>query len=350
MQLSASSAALDLALSQSPGPESQANGWPSVSRHRPSQLSLPFNTFNMHQHNTVNNASPVTDRQTDVSTEETPNKARQLHRHSMEVKFSPFADNSLSQVTTSPTSVTQSRPGLANLQSSYSTNDLPTMKSSNGLGNIITPPKTHAEQHFHNHNASLGRIPPHALSNRHSRELSGGDAKGSDQGNHFQSMQSGLHGNAAPFGPPLTSAGVSAASPVTVTPPGMSPFAAPAYYGGYGVQMMNMGMTPIHMGNPMQMNNQLQGYQPQNVYAGYQNYGNMGRFPDSQARVIQQRRVQNGDGASDMLTFWEVTNFSSRDCTLCERTARSLTRRDLCTLQRSAWLSLPAKKARRAEP
>lgn len=298
MQLSASSAALDLALSQSPGPESQANGWPSVSRHRPSQLSLPLNTFSMHQHNLLNNASPVTERQIDRATEEPASNPRQLHRHSMEVKFSPFAESSFSQVTTPPAGVTSNRPTLANLPSSYSTNDLPTLKSSNGLGNIITPPKTHAEQHFHNHNASLGRIPPHALNNRHSRELSGGDVKGGEQVNHFQSMQSGLHGSAAPFGPPMTSTASTAPAPVTVTSPGMSPFAAPAYYGGYGLQMMNMGMTPIHMGNPIQLNNQLQAYPPQNLFAGYQNYGNLGRFPDSQARVIQQRRMQNGDGVS----------------------------------------------------
>ena len=298
MQLSASSAALDLALSQSPGPDSQANGWPSVSRHRQSQLSLPLNTYSMHQHNLLNNSSPVTERQMDRATEEPAQIPRQVHRHSMEVKFSPFAESSLSQLTTAPAGVTSNRPALANLQSSYSTNDLPTMKSSKGLGNTITPPKTHAEQHFHNHNASLGRIPPHALNNRHSRELSGGDGKGVEPGNHFPSMHSGLHGSAAPFGPPITSTASNVAAPVTVTPPGMSPFAAPAYYGGYGVQMMNMGMTPIHMGNPIQMSNQPQAYQPQNMFAGYQNYGNLGRFPDSQARVIQQRRMQNGDGAS----------------------------------------------------
>ncbi|KAI9872792.1 MAG: hypothetical protein M1830_001186 [Pleopsidium flavum] len=293
--LSASSAALDLALSQSPGPESEVIGWPSVARHRPFQHSLPLNTFSMQQHTSLNNVSPSSERQTDVSTNESPNNIRQLHRHSMEATFSPFGENPLIQSATTSAGAAQTRPALANLQSSYSTNDLPTMKSSNGLASVITPPKTHAQQHFHNHNASLGRIPPHAVNNRHSRELSGGDSRVAEQGNHFQSMQSGLQGNAAPFGPPLTTAGSSGSTPMAVTPPGMSPFAAPAYYGGYGVQMMNMGMTPIHMGNPMQMNNQLQAYQPQNMFANYQNYGNVGRFPDSQARVIQQRRVQNGE-------------------------------------------------------
>jgi hypothetical protein len=43
-KLSASSAALDLALSQSPGPESQSNGWQGY-RHRQAQQSLPTNTF-----------------------------------------------------------------------------------------------------------------------------------------------------------------------------------------------------------------------------------------------------------------------------------------------------------------
>lgn len=253
----------------------------------------------MHQHNSLNNSSPANERQTDLTMDEPPVNTRQMHRHSLEVKFSPFGENPLMQATTSGTSA-QSRPSLSSLQSSYSTNDLPTMKSSNGVGTVITPPKTHAQQHFHNHNASLGRIPPHAVNNRHSRELSGGDARVTEQGSQFQSMQSGLHGNAAPFGPPLTTAASSTSTPIAVTPPAMSPFAAPAYYGGYGVQMMNMGMTPIHMGTPMQMNTQLQAYQPQNVFAGYQNYGNIGRFPDSQARVIQQRRMQNGEGPSSL--------------------------------------------------
>ena len=43
-KLSASSAALDLALSQSPGPDAQSTGWNGY-RHRQAQQSLPANTF-----------------------------------------------------------------------------------------------------------------------------------------------------------------------------------------------------------------------------------------------------------------------------------------------------------------
>jgi hypothetical protein len=119
-----------------------SNQWlASVARHRPSQHSLPLNTFSMHQHNSLNNGSPASERQTDVTTDESPN-------HTVSCIGIRWSSNSvrlrepLIQTATPSAGATQSRPALASLQSSYSTNDLPTMKSSNGLGTIITPPKT----------------------------------------------------------------------------------------------------------------------------------------------------------------------------------------------------------------
>ena len=186
---------------------------------------------------------------------------------------------------------------LGSIHSSYSTNDVPTLKKANGLvPTNITPPKSQAQQQFHNHNASLGRIPPNAMSNRHSRELSGGDARRDEPTTGYQQILSGLQASAAPFGPATT-----AASPVESVPNPMAQFnnqmqfPNQAYFPGYGVQMMNMGMTPMHMASPLAFQNQTQTFQPQPGYSTYANYPNLGRFQDSQARVIQQRRVQNGD-------------------------------------------------------
>lgn len=192
------------------------------------------------------------------------------------------------------------RPSLANVQSSYSTNDIPTVNSKSDAIPTVTPPKTHAEQHFHNHNASIGRIPPNALSNRHSRELSGGDNRRDDSTFNFQSngYQQNVAGSQA--GAAISGSG-SVPMPLNETMAGQpaqfnaSKYASPAFYGGYGMQLMNMGMTPLQISNPVAFNQQLQAYQQQNGMAPFQNFGQPNRFQDSQARVIQQRRMQNNE-------------------------------------------------------
>ena len=95
----------------------------------------------------------------------------------------------------------------------------------------------------------------------------------------------------------LEAAGLAAAGAGTVpgavpglvpgSVPGAVPGSVPGYYNNYNMQMMTMGMQNMHMGQPM--------YPPQNPYA---NYGPMYQQPlrDSQARVIQQRRQNDGEG------------------------------------------------------
>ena len=190
---------------------------------------------------------------------------------------------------------------LGSIHSSYSTNDVPTLKKSNGVVPNVTPPKSQAQQ-FHNHNASLGRIPANALNNRNSRELSAGDARrdeqinGYQQVNGFQSTMSGLQASAAPFGPATTLASPADHSQNTVAQlTNTMQFQNQAFYPAYGM-MVNMGMTPVQIANPMAFQNQMQAFPHQNSgFAPYQNYGMQGRFQDSQARVIQQRRMQNGE-------------------------------------------------------
>ena len=297
VQLSASSAALDLALSQSPGPESQSKWWnTSFTRHRPSQQSLPQNIFDIPQSNGHSLDSPNSSSQVSIDTQiESPINVR-LNRHSMEATLASYTQkNILSNLTNG---VSSGRPSLANLQSSYSTNDIPTLKNNNGLTTPISPPKNDAKLQFHNHNASLGRIPAHAINPRHSRDMSNGDARHEEQSNGYKSSQSELQASAAPFGPSVPS--IASNSETASGPNGMPNVpqynTAPAYYGGYGMQLMNIGMTPVPINSQMSFNNQLSLYQPQNSYSSYPPYNQVARVPDSQARVIQQRRMQNNEG------------------------------------------------------
>lgn len=290
LQLSASSAALDLALSQSPGPEAQSNGSaPAARGHRSSQPTFPQDLLNG-VHNALGNNG--TSQQADGT------GSSRLNRHSMEASLATYASTNLpSQL--SSNDAASGRPGLGNLPSSYSTNDIPTMKNANGPVSTITPPKTHAAQHIHNHNASLGRIPPNAVSNRHSRELAGGDNRREDpvtgyQNNTYTSSAPSSQVSDAAYGPNNTA--VSLTDNMSNQLAQISPqYAAPAFYGGYGMQLVNMGMTPLQVNNSVAFGQQLQSYQQQNAFGQYQNYGQQGRFQDSQARVIQQRRMQNGE-------------------------------------------------------
>ncbi|KAL8712831.1 MAG: hypothetical protein Q9220_003039 [cf. Caloplaca sp. 1 TL-2023] len=287
LQLSASSAALDLALSQSPGPEVHLNGLTSVDQQSTQ------NTMNgQNSGRSIAVGSSMVPKQPS----EAIGSSRHLNRHSMEASLASYAHANLSNQhhSNDPTS---SRPALANLQSSYSTNDIPTMKSTNGVP-TTTPSKTHAQQHFHNHNASLGRIPPGAVSNRHSRELSGGENR-DEQINGYGQLTSPLQANAPAFATSsvaATSPTEATASPITQAN-NIPQYAAPAFYGGYGMQLMNMGLTPVQMSNAVAFNNQLHAYGNQPAtFTPYQTYGQpAGRFSDSQARVIQQRRMQHGE-------------------------------------------------------
>jgi hypothetical protein len=285
MQLSASSAALDLALSQSPGPDAAAsNGWGTFARHRPSQQSLPMNNI---QGQGQGNGSAVTSQSNGP---ESPISVRPSYRHSLDLKFFDSPQDSAAQVSSPPKHVQATPPKL---QSSYSANDVPTMRSTaNGISSINTTPNSHAQQHLHNHNASLGRIPPNAMSNRLSRDMASGDNSTlrEAQNGGYQSIQSALQASAPPFGPSLTQGMSQAQIPAGLTSPTtQQQYPVSGYYNNYNMQMMTMGMQNMQMGQPM--------YSPHNPYANYP----AGMYPqngvrDSQARVIQQRRQNDGEG------------------------------------------------------
>lgn len=243
---------------------------------------------------------------------------------------------------------------MPKLQASYSTNDIPTIKKVNGFGpTAITPPKTHAEQYHHNHNVSMGRIPPNVVNNRHSRELSGGDVR-LDEDKTYRSLHSALQANAPSFGPAVTSPTPNQGAHATAASSAvgqMPQFQTPAYYGGYGMSMLNMGMNNLQMSAQPQWAGQMHVYQ--NPYGQYpqpyqQHYGGP-RFPDSQARVIQQRRMQNGEGNLRLrLTKGSChkANSANRAGTFQPGQSREHAGRNPQLVQRSARLSVSSEAAR----
>lgn len=174
----------------------------------------------------------------------------------------------------------------------------------NGLSSVNTTPNSHAQQHLHNHNASLGRIPPGAVNNRLSREMTSGESAAlrESQNGGYQSITSALHASAPAFGPALTQGMSQAPMAAMTSPTAQQQYAVQQPYynnNGYNMQMMMSGMQNMSMGQPM--------YSPHNPYA-YNN--NQMVYPppqqqqagprDSQARVIQQRRQNDGEGKSNL--------------------------------------------------
>lgn len=215
-----------------------------------------------------------------------------LHRQYMD---NPPESTPASNMTPSSTQVLSTPPKL---QSSYSSNDIPTVKNLSGGG--MSSANAHAQQHFHNHNASIGRIPPGAAK-RHSRELSGDNhAVNVQAGGAFPSIQSQLQANAPPFSFGANQAPVQSAGSVGNNQPTSTSSNNPyPYYQGYSNQpgpngaynnanMLAMGMQNLNVN----------GYTPQN-YTGYGAVYQPAVQPrDSQQRVMQQRRAQNDDGKS----------------------------------------------------
>jgi Pumilio-family RNA binding repeat len=186
-----------------------------------------------------------------------------------------------------------SRP--TSLQSSYSTNDLPTVKTSNLLTSNVTPPKTHAEQHLHNHNASMGRIPLGAVNNRQSRDLGARlsltEPKAEESSQSALSNQSALQASAAPFGPQVSSA-TQPSSLVNAASPGSVAFNNGSQMYAYGMHSYNVNQ----MSAQMALNSQLQAYQNQSQ-GNFGQYGAYGQYGKDNLQRGPGRRLHNGDEA-----------------------------------------------------
>ncbi|KAL4884384.1 hypothetical protein BJY04DRAFT_225628 [Aspergillus karnatakaensis] len=277
--LSANSDALDLANSKTPGPET----WNSHSRHRSSHQSMPQNALSMFRLGQL--AGSAEDSHLPAA-----NNPRHVARHSLEANVLFNAEGSLDSVTPTPSS----RP--APLQSSYSTNDLPTVKG-DSFNPAITPPKTHAEQYHHQHNANLGRVPPGAMTPRQQK-----DSPEREDVNPRGVQPTILQASATPFGPQL---GATTSGSTAVPQTSLAGFQPPFY--GYGIQPF--------MGAPMQVNGQ---YNAPSPYAGYPSYGNY-RLGDNQGKPAGSRRNADGDSAQlARFTNYPLEHYRGEIYSLCK--------------------------------
>lgn len=251
------------------------------------------------------------------------------NRHSMGAKVGPFSfEPNRPSILTSPSSNTASLSNAAQpkLLSSYSTNDIPTIASISGTiatnGNAIPmgstagkapvplgkpyPGGTAADHRFHQHNASLGRIPTSVLTTnaanyaafntaRQSREISSGDSQQA-----FSPMTNGSQSTASPY-PPGTAVSDNYGTFLPNSTAITSPFVPQAVYSGHNTPANLTSLTPamnnMQLGGAAQWNGQAQTYQPPYPSYPLQQYG-LGRQQDMQSRTMQQRRGQDGEHAS----------------------------------------------------
>ncbi|KAJ5623963.1 ARM repeat-containing protein [Penicillium lagena] len=285
--LSANPDALDLANSRTPGPDA----YNSHNRHRLSHQSMPQNVPGIMRVDQL--GSPTAEDHGNAHT------SRHTARHSLEGSLVYNNDRGNDAITSGPST----RP--TSLQSSYSTNDLPTVKGSS-FNNAITPPKTHAE-HIHQHNASMGRIPAGAVNSRQRKESPEADETALQSPNSPQSI---LQASAAPFGPQLTSSATSNGGLTgSVGPSGLPPFQAPIY--GYGIP---------YVGPPGQLNNQIPGFPTAGAYGGYPNYNGGYRFTEGVGRGAAPQRRQGESDSTQLTRFanYPLEHYKGELYTLCK--------------------------------
>lgn len=311
MQLSASSAALDLALSQSPGPEAQqVTDKATATRHR---QSLPPSAMRQTVYPGADNGmSPLNGILSDLATA----KNTAANRRSLEVKFSGIGETRRPSLLSTQAGASN---GMPKLQSSYSTNDIPTLKSTK----ISSPAVDHQAAAVQSPRDDYRSPAPSLQSSLHNPTTPGRQsqdaplsfAKPEETNNLFRLPQSGLQPGAAPF---------TAANAVPANAPAMSPYGAPPpFYGGYGMNMLNASFNNMMIGT----NGQGQWPPPAQMappmypgaYGGYSQYPQPGalRFTDNQSRAVQQRRTQNGEGKASISLDWcasanQVADGSSR--------------------------------------
>ncbi|KAA8895705.1 armadillo-type protein [Sphaerosporella brunnea] len=235
-KLSASSAALDLAYPENVGVEQPMWGHTTFTRtHRPAQHSLPVNNY---PYTPTSNSSPKIAPQTD-----SPAAIHRFDRASTDFGFSTFTENVNTKI--EPSHSRQS--SMPKLQPSFSTSDIPTMRTIGGI-----------------QSNAFSRGPLDRQ--RHSRELSINAATGTM------------------FGPPL-SAGLGHMA--VMTPTGVSPLPSPSLYGAYGQININFHNAP---------------YGAYPVYPGQNGKANDG----SQSHSISGRNMQKRNSEGEVNRFANV--------------------------------------------
>ena len=249
------------------------NGW-AFSRHH-HQHSLPSNSYGAPFTPTSNASPKVAVPQTDSAT-----LGRRFERSSTDLSFSTFSDNIDTKVSQTEASHTNQN-FMPKLQASYSTSDLPTMRSANpvnvqGYGRIAMErprhsrePSSSGDMSLSVHNQNLGYSSPELI------------------------YQQG--GGPLAFGPPLN---VNVGSMPVMTPGMQSPLPSPGIYGGPSAGLYG-GYGNINIGNLANPGYHMTPLGPFGAHPGYQQAPKVGEGPhqggSAQNRSVQ-KRGHDGEG------------------------------------------------------
>ena len=314
-----SSSALDLALARGVDPTVQATDRSTASRHR---ISLPPAALGGNV-----GIAPLNSILANAE-----NKASANNRRSVEVKFS--AETKRPSLA-SPPRVTAN--GTLQKAPSYSTNDIPTLKSMNGdlsasnVSNITSPPRQpNGIRDPTSPQNNISRILSSTSSTTHKRASQdfASIASQTKDSNDNIPAYSGLQAEAAPFGPMAHGAHDSPLQQVGQN--GISPYAQPPFYGGYNMQMLNNGLHGMNIGgayggqpqwqgqmNPFNQPGQFGG----NGYQHFRQNGNAvsgaGRYGDQQRQAMQQRRQAQEEAQARYNTV-TITQLQGEIYTLCK--------------------------------
>ncbi|KXL50681.1 hypothetical protein M433DRAFT_391803 [Acidomyces richmondensis BFW] len=262
------SAALDLAFVRGVEPQPQLTDRATGSRHR---ISLPPTALSSN-----GNIAPLNSILANAD-----NKSSAPNRRSLEVKFSAETKRP-SLVASPPRGMTNGSMQKPMTMSSYSTNDIPTLRSINGdsTGGIsVAPPSKQIGNATDSseHSGDLNRVTSASNNtNRQSQDFASMGKTEEINGHNLASHQSILHPNAVPFGP---LGGNQENSMPGIGQNGMPPYVPPNYFG-------NAYNVPIHMlsngFSAMTLNGGYNGqsqWQPQpNMFGQQGNYGNYGQY------------------------------------------------------------------------
>jgi hypothetical protein len=307
MQLSASAAAMELAKTQQNGSDNQDR----ATTTRTNRQSGPPSAMRQPDHGEAP-MSPLNGILTEINTA----KNTAANRRSMEVKFGGLATPKRPGLLASPNSVGSN--GVSKLQGSYSTNDIPTLKSTNAAnfpensGAVQSPRPEFISPARQTSILSNGHQNGFHTPSRQTQE----QAKPEDFNTTTSSQGSVLQASATPFGSSVTSppfeparANISSSNGLSnghISPPSMQTYGNGAYYGGYGMHMLGNGFNQMNLGfqNGGQWGH-MSGFQQHGFGGGYPQQPpqqSPARYNDNQPRVMQQpRRSQAGDGAFSTL-------------------------------------------------
>jgi hypothetical protein len=286
---SAPSAALDLALAQASKSEQQVPERTTGNRHR---ISLPPSALS--SNGTIAPLNSILANASDA-------KAAASNRRSMEVKFT--AETKRPSLMASPPRVMPN--GVHKAQASYSTNDIPTLKTINGDnagGVTITSPSSQpnhlADTSSDQSGSTINQLSSASTSNRQSQDFTS-IAKSQESSSDTLPSQNGFHGTAG-----YAAMHSHDANHMSGFTPNMHQYGQPGYFGGYGVQALNSNFGGMNLngayGGQGQWPNSVPQY-PQGGYSGYQQYPQNGQVVGSavarydNSRALQQRKVHADD-------------------------------------------------------